>query len=71
MDAENQYRAIHEKFSAMLDGLKKLLAKKREGGVIPPNETTSKAKTELIKLEKQQKYLWKMQKLPCGSKKSI
>lgn len=49
MDAENQHRAIHEKFSAMLDGLKKLLAKKREGGVIPPNETTSKAKTELIK----------------------
>ena len=49
MDAENQHRAIHGKFSAMLDGLKKLLAKKREGGVIPPNETTSKAKTELIK----------------------
>ncbi|MAI12898.1 MAG: hypothetical protein CMM15_02685 [Rhodospirillaceae bacterium] len=49
MDAENQHRAIHEKFSAMLDGLKKHLAKKREGGVIPPNETTSKAKTELLK----------------------
>ena len=39
MDAENQYRAIHEKFSAMLDGFKKCLAKKREGGVVPPNET--------------------------------
>ena len=49
MDAENQYRAIHEKFSAMLDGFKKRLAKKREGGVVPPNETTSKAKTELLK----------------------
>ena len=49
MDAENQHRAIHEKFSAMLNGFKKLLAKKREGGVIPPNETTSKAKTELLK----------------------
>ena len=49
MDAENQYRAIHEKFSAMLDGFKKCLAKKREGGVVPPNETTSKAKTELLK----------------------
>ena len=48
MDAENQYRAIHEKFSAMLDGFKKRLAKKREGGVVPTNETTSKAKTELI-----------------------
>ena len=33
----------------MLDGFKKLLAKKREGGVIPPNETTSKAETELLK----------------------
>ena len=49
MDAENQYRAIHEKFSAMLDGFKKRLAKKREGGVVPPNETTSKAKAELLK----------------------
>ena len=49
MDAENQYRAIHEKFSAMLDGFKKRLAKKREGGVVPPNETTSEAKTELLK----------------------
>ena len=49
MNAENQHRAIHEKISAMLDGFKKRLAKKREGGVIPPNETTSKAKTELIK----------------------
>jgi len=49
MDAENQHRAIHEKFSTMLDGFKKLLAKKREGDVIPPNETTSKAKTELLK----------------------
>ena len=48
MDAENQYRAIHEKFSAMLDGFKKRLAKKREGGVIPPNETISKAETELL-----------------------
>ena len=48
MDVENQYRAIHEKFSAMLDGFKKRLAKKREGGVVPTNETTSKAKTELI-----------------------
>ena len=48
MDAENQHRAIHEKFSAMLDGLKKLLAKKREGGVIPPDETISKAETELL-----------------------
>ena len=49
MDAENQHRAIHEKFSAMLNGFKKLLAKKRESGVIPPNETTPKAKTELLK----------------------
>ena len=49
MDAENQHRAIHEKFSAMLNGFKKLLAKKREGGVIPPKEATSKAKTELLK----------------------
>ena len=49
MDAENQYRAIHEKFSAMLDGFKKRLAKKREGGVVPPNETISKAKTDLLK----------------------
>ena len=49
MDAENQHRAIHEKFSIILDGFKKLLAKKREGDVIPPNETTSKAKTELLK----------------------
>ena len=48
MDVENQYRAIHEKFSAMLDGFKKRLAKKREGGVVPTNETTSKSKTELI-----------------------
>ena len=48
MDAENQYRAIHEKISAMLDGFKKRLAKKREGGVIPPNETISKAETELL-----------------------
>ena len=49
MNAENQHRAIHEKISAMLDGFKKRLAKKREGGVVPPNETTSKAKTELLK----------------------
>ena len=49
MDAENQYRAIHEKFSALLDGFKKRLAKKREGGVVRPNETTSEAKTELLK----------------------
>ena len=48
MNAENQHRAIHEKFSAMLNGFKKLLAKKRESGVIPPNETTPKAKTELL-----------------------
>ena len=49
MDAENRYRAIHEKFSAMLDGFKKRLAKKRDGGVVSRNETTSKAKTELLK----------------------
>ena len=48
MDAENQHRALHEKFSAMLDGFKKLLAKKREGGVIRPNETISKEDTELL-----------------------
>ena len=48
MNAENQHRTIHEKISAMLDGLKKRLAKKREGGVIPPNETISKAKTKLL-----------------------
>ena len=48
MNAENQHRAIHEKISAMLDGFKKRLAKKREGGVIPPNETISKAETELL-----------------------
>ena len=48
MNAENQHRAIHEKFSAMLNGFKKLLAKKRESGVIPPNETTPEAKTELL-----------------------
>ena len=86
MDAENQYRAIHEKFSAMLDGFKKRLAKKREGGVVPPNETTSKAKTELLEsirlseieigrilqeTEKQQKYLWKMQKLLADQKEYL
>ena len=49
MDAENRYRAIHEKFSAMLDGFKKRLAKKREGGIVAPSETTSKAKKELLK----------------------
>ena len=49
MDAENRYRAIHEKFSAMLDSFKKRLAKKRDGGVVSRNETTSKAKTELLK----------------------
>ncbi len=49
MDAENQYRAIHEKFFAMLDGFKKRLAKMREGGVVASNETTSEAKTELLK----------------------
>ena len=48
MNAENQHRTIHEKISAMLDGLKKRVAKKREGGVITPNETISKAKTELL-----------------------
>ena len=48
MNAENQHRAIHEKISAMLDGFKKRLAKKREGGVIPPNETISRAETELL-----------------------
>ena len=48
MNAENQHRTIHEKISVMLDGLTKRLAKKREGGVIPPNETISKAKTELL-----------------------
>ena len=49
MNTENQHRAIHEKLLAMLDGFKKRRAKKREGDVIPPNETTSKAKTELLK----------------------
>jgi cytoskeleton protein RodZ len=48
MNAENQHRAIYEKISAMLDGFKKRLAKKREGGVIPPDETISKAETELL-----------------------
>ena len=48
MDTENQHRAIHEKFSAMLDGFKKRLAKKKKA-VFSSNETTSKAKTELLK----------------------
>ena len=47
MNAENQHRAIYEKISAMLDGFKKRLAKKREGGVVPTNETTSN-QTELL-----------------------
>ena len=49
MNAENQHRAIHEKLLAMLDGFKKRLAKKREGGVVPLNETTFEAKAELLK----------------------
>ena len=48
MDAKNQYRAIYEKFSPMLDGFKKRLTKKRESGVVPPNETTLEAKSELL-----------------------
>ena len=55
MDAENQHRTIYEKFSAMLDGFKKLLAKKREGDVIPPNETTSKPKLSYSKASASQK----------------
>ena len=48
MDAKNQYRAICEKVSSMLDGFKKRLTKKRESGVVPPNETTLEAKSELL-----------------------
>ena len=48
MDTDNQHRALHEKFCAMLDGFKKRLAKKTEGGFVPTNETTYKSKTELL-----------------------
>ena len=48
MDAKNQHRAIHEKFFAMLDGFKKHLAKERESGVVPPNETAFEAQPKLI-----------------------
>ena len=48
MDAKNQYRAIYEKLSAMLDDFKKRLAKGKESGVVPPNETTFEAKSESL-----------------------
>jgi len=48
MDAKNLHRAIHEKFLAMLDGFKKRLAKERESGVVPPNETAFEAQPKLI-----------------------